>query len=434
MIKVNLTEKDWAGKLADLEERGFKTLEAIAAELNTDWGQILGYSVSAGVFTRYRDVLPNKQGLPAELKALGTEKTTGFEKTEAEKLIHYYQTEVAPHLPGAKETQKAPTLKPWAEHLAKAKAEGFRTIEEIAAEVGLSWSQLLSWVDQAGLAKKMIDLSPRIPKLPEDRRDLKKQERCGFWKEDAATLVKFVNDLQAAAEERLTKEAEESAASAQEAYDQHQKEKAEKAAELEARQQTAREERISNRRQADKERQVRLVRERLIIQRAHDVDAAKQDVWKAEAQLKLAEAQLASLANRDAREKFLASRQGEQNYEYASTNRNIGRGWAQGIVDRYQGNLNDARQVLENVDAGGDYPWDEESLRNIDQWINAHGLPGETVAAIKQEVYSEFDERQERILDACRTYYGELNLKAFRKKGRSANTRESLMLRTERLK
>ena len=205
MIKVNLTEKDWAGKLADLEGRGFKTLETIAAELNTDWGQILGYSVSAGVFTRYRDLLPNKQGLPAELKALGTEKTTGFEKTEAEKLIHYYQTEVAPHLPGAKETQKAPTLKPWAEHLAKAKAEGFRTIEEIAAEVGLSWSQLLSWVDQAGLAKKMIDLSPRIPKLPEDRRDLKKQERCGFWKEDAATLVKFVNDLQAAEEERLDK-------------------------------------------------------------------------------------------------------------------------------------------------------------------------------------------------------------------------------------
>ena len=213
-----------------------------------------------------------------------------------------------------------------------------------------------------------------------------------------------------------TKEAEESAAAGQEAYDQHQKEKAEKAAALEARQQTAREERISNRRQADKERQVRLVRERLIIQRAHDLDAAKQDVWKAEAQLKLAEAQLASLANRDAREKFLASRQGEQNYEYASTNRNIGRGWAQGIVDRYQGNLNDARRVLENVDAGGDYPWDEDSLRNIDQWINAHGLPRETVAAIKQEVYSEFDERQERILDACRTYDGELNPKGFPRK------------------
>ena len=115
--------------------------------------------------------------------------------------------------------------------------------------------------------------------------------------------------------------------------------------------------------QAEEERQARLAASRATERRRIDLDAAQADVWNLRPKARLAQEQFESTASAEARTAFWNSRLGAQNFEYASTNRGIGRKWARGIADKYESALLRAEEVLAGVSAGRHpYPWDGHNL------------------------------------------------------------------------
>ena len=115
---------------------------------------------------------------------------------------------------------------------------------------------------------------------------------------------------------------------------------------------------------AEEERQARLAASRATERKRMDLDAAQADVWDLRPKARLAMRTVREHGLYAGRQCFLdVSRRGKQNYEYASTNRGIGRKWAQGVAERYAAALARAEEVLEGVTAGRHpYPWDESNL------------------------------------------------------------------------
>ena len=113
------------------------------------------------------------------------------------------------------------------------------------------------------------------------------------------------------------------------------------------------------------------------------------------------------------------SRRGKQNYEYASTNRAIGRKWAQGVAERYAAALARAEEVLEGVTAGRQpYPWDEENVAHA--WRPAATIweadvpeTGESEPESGEALEGRMGEemRAERLREVFSTYDGPVNRK-----------------------
>ena len=169
---------------------------------------------------------------------------------------------------------------------------------------------------------------------------------------------------------------------------------------------------------AEEERQARLAASRATERRRMDLDAAQADVWQRRPQARLAREQYESTASTRAANAFWISRRGKQNFEYASTNRGIGRKWAQGVAERYAAALARAEEVLEGVSAGRQpYPWDEETLHTLEAggWIWEADVPetGESEPESGEALEGRMGEemRAERLREVFSTYDGPVNRK-----------------------
>ena len=285
----------------------------------------------------------------------------------------------------------------WEGILADARTRGFVTVSEMAEELGIKWDHVLTWIDKAGV--ELVDLLPAGAKayrhLAAKRKTLGIAGRCGVYAPDDEAV-------EAAYQEWIDQiEAENAAANAAaEAEYQRllQEQVARKAAQDRARldyEEWSRTERVK----AEEERQARLAASRATERRRIDLDAAQADVWNLRPKARLAQEQFESTASAEARTAFWNSRLGTQNFEYASTNRGIGRQWAKGVADRYESALLRAEEVLAGVSAGRHpYPWQGENLAVLE----AGGYIWETDN-------SHIESRAQLIREAFKTYEGPFN-------------------------
>ena len=282
----------------------------------------------------------------------------------------------------------------WESVLADARGNGFVTVSEMAVELGIKWDHVLTWIDKAGV--ELVDLLPAGAKayrhLAAKRKSLGIAGRAGVYTPDDEAVEtayqEWIDQIEAEnASANATAEAE---------YQRLLIER--KAAQDRARlayQEWSRAERIK----AERERQARLAASRATERRRIDLDAAQADVWRLRPQARLAREQYESTANPEARTAFWNSRIGKQNFEYASTNRGIGRQWAKGVADRYESALLRAEEVLAGVSAGRHpYPWQGENLAVLE----AGGYTWETDDA-------DNESRALLIRKAFKTYQGSFN-------------------------
>ena len=259
----------------------------------------------------------------------------------------------------------AEKLQTWEALLDDAKAQGFVSVGELAEELGIRWDHVLGWLDKAGV--DMVDLLPAGARayrhLANVRQGLGISGRCGVYAPDDEAV-------EAAYSEWLDHIESENArhnAAAEAEYQRLLQESQDRKAAQERARLAYREWSRAERLKAEEERQARLAASRAFERKRMDIDAAHADVWDLRPKARLAMEQFESTASTRAANAFWISRRGKQNFEYASTNRAIGRKWAQGVAERYAAALARAEEVLEGVTAGRQpYPWDEETLHTLE--------------------------------------------------------------------
>ena len=207
------------------------------------------------------------------------------------------------------------------------------SISDVAKALGVKWEYAFTWIDAAKVSTQYVGKDRFIAK--EDLPLVQKAHNDHF------AMVKAINDAANAEADAIYQKALEDKAARAAAQEQAQ-------AEYKARVRREREE-------AERARQERLKVARLAEWEKNQLVWARKDVKRTRRTYKLAKRQYKSTESKSNRTIFWLSRRGRPNYEYASTNRNIGRVWAKEIMERYQEKYEKALNVLKNVEDGQTY-------------------------------------------------------------------------------
>ena len=245
-----------------------------------------------------------------------------------------------------KESKSGQREHEWEEALAAARAKGWKSVKELGQDIGIKWDQVLSWIDSAGLYPgQFVDLDP------DDRYDQPRATSCGLYPYAAEALAAHYSETMqgyAAADEVANAEAEEH-------YQRELAAKRQRLEEDEQRQKDYRARVAKDRAEREEARQLRLAASREDSRRESELQHAKYLVRRNRRQLKLAKRQYYASANRALWAAFAFTRRGKQNFEYASTKPTpVGRGWARGVMGRYESNYNSAVERLAKLEDTGD--------------------------------------------------------------------------------
>ena len=231
---------------------------------------------------------------------------------------------------------------------ADARWNGWLNLAEIGSKLGCRWDSVLGWCEKAGESPVEL-LHPG-----RDTMGLQRWQYVGLYPASIVLVKKAFDDhfaksraddeaANVRADAEVLRLAEEKAA-------YQEKQLQDRAAYLE-------QSRL-RRQQHEADRQARLALTREKDSRKRELAGARRDVRRLRMQTRLAEEQFKSTKSADARRLFWATRRGKQNFEYASTNFKIGRGWARGVMERYHENLEAAGNLLADLEAAyqADYP------------------------------------------------------------------------------
>ena len=237
-----------------------------------------------------------------------------------------------------KESQVDQRVREWEEALAAARAKGWKSVKELGQEIGIKWDQVLSWIDSAGLyPSQFVDLDP------DDRYDQPRATSCGLYPYAAEALTAHYLDT---IEGYAVADAAANAA-AEEQYQRELQKKHSRLEEDEQRQRNYRARVAKERAEREEARQIRLAASREDSRRESELQHAKYLVRRNRRQWKLARRQYYASANRVLWAAFAFTRREKQNYEYASTKPTpVGRGWARGVMERYERNYDAAVERL----------------------------------------------------------------------------------------
>ena len=242
-----------------------------------------------------------------------------------------------------KQTKAEQREREWEEALSAARAKGWKSAKELGLELGIRWDQVLSWIDSAGLyPDQFVDLDP------DDRYDQPRATSCGLYQYAADTLAAHYRETMEgykAADEVANAEADKQ-------YQQGLEEKRLRLQEDEQRQRDYRARVAKERAEREEARQLRLAARREKRRRESELQHAKRMEKRSGRQLTLAKGQYYASANRILWAAFALTRRGKQNFEYASTKFTpVGRGWARGVMERYQRNYDAAVERLAKLQA-----------------------------------------------------------------------------------
>ena len=207
------------------------------------------------------------------------------------------------------------------------------SIADVASTLGVKWEYAFTWIDAAKVSTQYVGRDRFIKK------------------EDLGKVEKAYNDHFSAI--RAAQEAADAEAEAKYARlleEQIARKAAQEQAQADYRARVRRE-----REEAEEKRQATLKAKRFTEWEKNQLVWAKEDVRRTRRSYRLSKRQYESTESKSKRTIFWLSRRGRPNYEYASTNRNIGRAWAKDVMDRHKEKYDKALSVREKVKSGMTY-------------------------------------------------------------------------------